>query len=67
MHPALAAQYDLSVYLDIAPALQRRRIECRKSPEFARRFLEEWSPMERTYFEATGARGRCDLVLEVEA
>lgn len=66
MHPKLAAQYDLTAFLDISPALQRRRIESRNSPEFARRFFEEWIPLERIYFEATGACERCDVILEVE-
>ena len=67
MHPALADSYDLSVFLRISPALQRSRIQKRKTPDFAERFFDLWIPLEQCYFEKTDAAARCDLILEVEA
>ena len=64
-HPALRPYYDLTVYLDISPALQRRRIERRNSPEMQQRFFDIWIPMEQRYFEAFSIPQLCDLVLEV--
>ena len=66
MHPELAKHYDLSVFLDISPGLQEKRIRKRNSPELAERFFGEWIPMEERYFEATGARARCDLVIGID-
>lgn len=67
MHPALAEYYDLSVFLRIAPEVQRSRILTRNGPEAAQRFFDLWIPMENRYFEATNAADRCDLILEVTA
>lgn len=67
MHPALAAYYDLSVFLEIEPEVQRQRILKRNGAEQAMRFFEEWIPMERHYFEKTAAKERCDLLFYVGA
>lgn len=65
MHPQLEGHYDLSVFLDVSPKLQEARIRKRNVPAMAERFFREWIPMERHYFEATDAKKRCDLVIEV--
>ena len=51
MHPLFADCYDASVFLDIDPALQIKRIQKRNTPMLARRFFDEWIPMEKKYFE----------------
>lgn len=61
MHPELARYYDLSVFLDISPELQRDRINKRNSPEMAKRFFNEWIPLEEKYFSLTNAKNRCDI------
>ena len=66
MHPELRERYDLSVFLKVSAALQRKRIGARNAPEFQRRFFEEWIPMENRYFSAMGVEAVCDLVLDVE-
>ena len=63
MHPELAKYYDLSVFLAVSPEEQARRIHQRNSPAMARRYLNEWIPMENRYFEAFAVRTRCNLVL----
>ncbi len=65
MHPDLGAYYGLSVFLAVAPALQRERIGRRNAPEEAARFFSEWIPRERAYFQAMRVRERCDLCLEI--
>ncbi len=65
-HPALAAYYDLSVFLDITPEAQRRRILARNGPEWAAAFFQRWIPLENTYFRATDTANRCSLRLPRE-
>lgn len=66
MHPQLAQFFDFSVFLSIAPQLQRKRIEKRNTPEMAQRFFDTWIPLEHTYFEATDAAARCSMIWEVK-
>ena len=66
MHPELAPYYDLSVFLDISPELQRERISRRNTPEKAKRFFTEWIPMERAYFAAFDIPARCTLRIPIE-
>lgn len=65
LHPRLEQAYDFSVFLDIDPNTQARRILKRNGPVMQRRFLEEWIPLEERYFEQTAARGRADLLIEI--
>lgn len=65
MHPELAPYYDLSVFLDISPELQRDRISRRNTPEKAKRFFTEWIPMERAYFAAFNIPARCTLRISI--
>lgn len=64
MHPDLAEYYDLSVFLDITPEQQKKRIEKRNSPDMAQRFFAEWIPMEQRYFEAMKVKERCDIIIK---
>lgn len=66
MHPELSKYYDLSVFLDISPDLQRERILKRNSPAMAERFFEEWIPLENRYFNGTDAKNRCTLCIQVQ-
>ena len=65
MHPELAHFYDYSVFLDIGEDLQKKRIENRNTPELAKRFFNEWIPLEKIYFEKTNVKKRCDRVIEI--
>ena len=61
MHPSLSGHYDLSVFLDISPELQRKRILKRNSPNMAERFFNEWIPLEKTYFSKMQVAEHCDI------
>lgn len=61
MHPAFAGYYDWSVFLDIAPEMQRARIAKRNSPQMADRFYGEWIPLETAYFSTMQVKERCNL------
>ena len=63
MHPELAAAYDLAVFLEISEKEQRARIEKRNPPPLAKRFFEEWIPLENRYFEGMRVRERCALTI----
>ena len=65
MHPELAGYYDLSVFLDISPDLQARRIRKRNLPALAERYFNEWIPMEHLYFEKLDVKKRCDIVINI--
>lgn len=65
MHPELTPYYDLSVFLDISPELQRDRISRRNTSEKAKRFFTEWIPMEQAYFAAFDIPARCTLRIPI--
>ncbi len=65
MHPAFGEYYDLSVFLKIDPVNQKERILVRNSPAFAKRFFEEWIPLEDVYFAKTKILECADLVLPI--
>ena len=65
MHPELASYYDLTAFLDIAPEVQKKRIEKRNTPAFAKRFFEQWIPMEEQYFRTLQVKNRCDIVIPI--
>lgn len=67
MHPYFGEYYNLSVFLDIDPDFQKKRIEKRNSPAFAKRFFEEWIPLEVRYFEKTEIKKRAGLVIPINA
>lgn len=61
MHPSLRKYYDLSVFLDISPELQKERILKRNSPEIANRFFNEWIPLENMYFSELDIKEKCNM------
>lgn len=63
MHPALAGAYDLSVFLEIDPDEQARRILLRNGESMQQRFLNEWIPLEHAYFDQLRVKERCTLIL----
>lgn len=65
MHPMLEKYYDFSIYLNITPELQKTRILKRNSPNFAKRFFEEWIPLENKYFSETNIEKRCNVVINI--
>jgi uridine kinase len=65
MHPELAGFYNLSVFLEISPELQRERILRRNGPERAKQFFEKWIPLENAYFSGTDIQKRCDLTIQI--
>ena len=50
MHRDLERYYDFSLFLDIDKNVQKKRILNRNTPNMAKRFFEEWIPLENKYF-----------------
>lgn len=65
MYPEFHKYYDLSIFLDIEPDHQRKRILIRNTPIFAERFFNEWIPLENKYFTHTSIKERSGLVFPV--
>ncbi len=63
MHPQLEDAYDLSCLIEIDEQTQSERILHRNGEAMHRRFLSEWIPLEKKYFEATEIRSRCTMIL----
>ena len=63
MHPAFGRYYDLAIFLDVDPSTQKKRIARRNVPQLAKRFFDEWIPLENEYFSKTDAKCRADLTL----
>lgn len=64
MHPELASYYDISVFMDISPKLQRERI-LERNPDMADRFFDEWIPLEKRYFEHFRIKENCDIIIAI--
>lgn len=64
MHLEFGKYYDFSVFLNISKELQKERILKRNSSTFAKRFFEEWIPLENEYFKNTNILKRCDMIIE---
>lgn len=67
MHPEFVEMYDFGVFLDISTELQAERIRKRNSYEFAKRFFEEWIPMEKKYHDAMKVKERCKLKISINS
>ncbi len=65
MHPDLQNYYDYSVFLDIDGDFQKKRIEKRNTPKLAKRFFDEWIPLERIYFKKMKVASRCDNIIKI--
>lgn len=63
LHPQLRDFYDLKVFISVDEATQKQRILARNGEKMLQRFLNEWIPLEKAYFEACGVKDCCELIL----
>ena len=63
LHPRLRTFYDLKIVIEVEESTQKERILARNGEKTLQRFLREWIPLERAYFEACGVKDCCDIVL----
>lgn len=59
MHPHFGDIYDVKMWVEIDPQLQRERILRRNGEKMLMRFVNEWIPMENHYAEAFGIAEKC--------
>ena len=63
LHPYFHFTYDIKVFLRIDEEEQRRRL-AERSMELYDRFLHEWIPMEKQYFDVFQIAEQCDFVFD---
>lgn len=62
LHPRFQKYYDYKVFLDIEKSQQTMRIQ-KRNGALAKRFLNEWIPLEDKYHDAFKIREHCDLII----
>ena len=60
-HPCFGRYADITVFSDVQPDEQIRRIQCRNGSEMAKQFFGRWIPMEENYFECFQIAQNADL------
>ena len=63
MHPKFGNYADLTVFYDVHPAEQMRRIILRNGEQRAKMFKERWIPLEEAYIRSFDPACRADLVI----
>ena len=63
MHFSLGEYFDIGVFLNISPEEQNTRIMQRNGPIMHKRFVEEWIPMENSYYRAMKVPQRCMFLI----
>lgn len=66
LSPKVGAKCDVKIFLWISAKEQMRRINERNGAEMAKRFSEEWIPMENRYFAQYKIKEGCDVVINTE-
>ena len=64
MHPAFGKYYDLSVFMDISPEEQIRRITMRNGEEKAEAFRTRWIPLEEAYIKAFHPEKNAEIIID---
>ena len=66
LHSALAAAYDLKIFLEVQGETQLARIRARGGEPLLQRFITEWIPLENQYFAHMHIREHCDFIFQTE-
>lgn len=64
LHPYLAENYNLKVFLNIKASEQKDRL-IKRNKELYPRFEEEWIPLENKYFDKFKPYRGCDMIFEI--
>ena len=65
MHPQFRKFYNYSLFLDILPQIQKERILRRNSMQQAKRFFDEWIPLEDIYLSELKIKEKCNMNISV--
>ena len=63
-HPLFDGCYDLRVFLQISPDLQKKRV-LQRNPENSDMFLNRWIPLEERYFKTFSVKNQANFVINV--
>lgn len=63
LHPKLADQYDLKLFLTCSPEEQMRRLRAREGA-YAEVFRTRWIPMEERYYQAFAIGQSCTMIID---
>ena len=64
MHPKFGTYADMTIFYDIDPEEQIRRITARNGHQAAQIFQSRWIPLEETYIRHFGIKEQADLILK---
>lgn len=65
-HPSFENYYDLKIFLDVNPDVQKNRISKRNTPDKQEMFYTIWVPLEKKYFETFSIKEKCDIVVTID-
>ncbi len=63
LHPYFGEIYDYKIFLSLESEEQKRRIIERDGEQKYKRFINEWIPMEKKYFEEYKIKSKCNLIV----
>lgn len=58
-HPYFGDIYQVRLFVEVSPEVQKERLLARNGKEQYQRFVEEWIPMENRYFETFEIKRQC--------
>ena len=66
LHPYFQMPYDLKIFLSVDPQVQLERIS-QRPPHLVQRFITDWIPMEKQYFDVFRIPLQADIQLDTRA
>ncbi len=65
LHPTLAPNYDLKIFLTVSPAEQAERLQAREG-EYFPNFVRRWIPLEEQYLQKCNVTANADLIINTD-
>ena len=62
MHPNFTSNYNLKIFLNVSPELQKNRI-LKRDKSLHQNFFDKWIPMENRYFKEYNIDQNCDIII----
>lgn len=63
LHPKLLPYYQIKIFMSVDKISQKERLSRRETPLIFDRYLDEWLPLENSYFQAFNIPDICDFIL----
>lgn len=65
LHPYFKNYFNISVYMDVTPNIQKDRLLARNGEDGWIRFQDVWIPLEQNYFKTYNIKEKADIVISV--